>query len=67
MPKFLLNGKPHEKEKGTTVAMLVKSLNLSRESVIVEFNGEFLERERFESTVLGEGDRVEIIRAFAGG
>ncbi len=67
MPDFFLNGKPHEKEEGTTVAMLLKGLKLSSESVIVEFNGEFLERERFESTVLGEGDKVEIIRAFAGG
>lgn len=67
MPGFLLNGKPHEEREGATVALLLESLNLSRESVIVEFNEEFLEKEQFEATVLGQGDQVEIVRAFAGG
>lgn len=67
MPKFMVNGKPHESQAGTTVRQLLESLNLPEKSVIVEFNHEFLERDRFGLISLSEGDRVEIIRAFAGG
>ena len=67
MPKFIVNGKPHESQAGTTVQQLLESLNLPAKSVIVELNHEFLERALFGSTPIREGDRVEIIRAFAGG
>ncbi len=67
MPKFTLNGKPNEKEDGTTISQLLESLNLPAKTVIVELNREFLERDQFESTAIKEGDQLEIIRAFAGG
>ena len=36
-------------------------------SVVVEHNGEALERARYERTPLAEGDRLELVRAVAGG
>jgi len=67
MITFFLNGKPHDSAEGVTLGLLLQDLHLSPHNVIVEFNQEFLERERFDATKLREGDHVEIIRAMAGG
>ncbi|HXF56684.1 MAG TPA: sulfur carrier protein ThiS [Actinomycetota bacterium] len=61
------NGKPYEVEEGTTVAAFVRSRGLDPRFVVVERNGEPLERERYEEVVLAEGDRLELVRAVAGG
>ncbi len=34
---------------------------------MVELNGEALERPRYASTALADGDRLELVRAVAGG
>lgn len=61
------NGKPYEVAEGTTVAAFVRSRGLDPRFVVVERNGEPLERERYEEVVLAEGDRLELVRAVAGG
>lgn len=61
------NGKPYEVEPGTTVAQFIRSRGLDPRSVVVERNGEAMERGRYEDTELAEGDRLELVRAVAGG
>jgi thiamine biosynthesis protein ThiS len=61
------NGRPFDLEGGTTVAAFIRSRSLDPRFVIVEVNGEPVERSRYEDVVLGDGDRLELVRAVAGG
>lgn len=61
------NGKPFDVESGTTVAGFIRLRSLDPRFVVVERNGEPLERARYEEVALGEGDRLELVRAVAGG
>jgi thiamine-phosphate pyrophosphorylase len=61
------NGRALELEGGSSVADLIRSRDLDPRFVVVELNGEPLERPRYEEVTLSEGDRLELVRAVAGG
>lgn len=61
------NGTPYEIDPGTTVASFVRSRDLDPRFVVVERNGEPLERSGYERIRLADGDRLELVRAVAGG
>lgn len=52
---------------GATVTDLLEALGLGAKWVVAELNGEPVERAAMPSTVLSEGDKVELVRAVAGG
>ena len=61
------NGDPVEVADGSTVADLLAALGLGGKWVLVERNGEAVRRADLDVTVLAEGDRLELVRAVAGG
>ncbi len=61
------NGTSYEIEPGTTVASFVCSRDLDPRFVVVERNGEPLERSQYDGVRLADGDRLELVRAVAGG
>jgi len=61
-----VNGESRETRGGTTVADLLRELEIRSERVAVEVNLEILDRNEFERRGLQDGDRIEII-AFIGG
>lgn len=61
------NGEPVELVPGATVEDLLTSLGLGGRWVLVERNGEPVARQALASTALADGDRVELVRAVAGG
>jgi sulfur carrier protein len=65
--RVIANGKPVELEVGTTMAEFIRSRGLDPRYVVVERNGEPLERSRYNEMHLTEGDRLELVRAVAGG
>jgi len=65
--RVIANGKERPSEDGATVAEFIRSLGSDPKYVIVELNGEALERSRFEEVRMAEYDRIEIVRAVAGG
>ncbi len=65
--EVIANGKPRTVGDGLTVDGLIRSLGLDPLYVIVERNGEPLERKRYGEVTLEEGDRLELVRAVAGG
>jgi thiamine biosynthesis protein ThiS len=65
--RIVLNGEAREVPEGTSVAGLLRSLDLAESRVAVERNREVLPRERHEEAVLREGDRVEVVRFVGGG
>lgn len=65
--RVLANGDPVELDHGATVADLLGVLGLSGRWVLVERNGQPVRRAELESTTLTDGDRLELVRAVAGG
>ena len=61
------NGKAYEVPGGMTIATFIRQRDLDPQFVVVEHNGEPLERARYEEVRLGDGDRLELVRAVAGG
>ena len=65
--KVIANGDPVELAEGATVEDLLTALGLGGKWVVVERNREPVERAHLGVTVLAEGDRIELVRAVAGG
>ena len=61
------NGKLYDVQTGTTVAGFIRDRELDPQFVVVEHNGEPLERAKYEQVRLADGDRLELVRAVAGG
>jgi sulfur carrier protein len=61
------NGKPLDVPDGATVDQLLHQLGLGAKWVLVERNGEPVMRSALTTTVLEPGDRLELVRAVAGG
>ena len=61
------NGDAVDLAEGATVADLLDALGLGQRWVIVERNGEPVRRDAMAGTVLAEGDKLELVRAVAGG
>ena len=62
-----VNGKRIELERPTPLVGYIEQLGVDPRAVAVEHNGQILERAAFESTVLRDGDHVEIVRMVGGG
>lgn len=62
-----VNGKADQAAAGQTIADLLDAHGLRSEWVVIEHNGEALPRDRFSEIELCDGDRLEVVRAVAGG
>ena len=65
--RVIANGEPVELDAGATVVDLLAALGLGARWVVAERNGEPVDRRDMPTTVLADGDRVELVRAVAGG
>jgi sulfur carrier protein len=61
------NGDPVALEDGATVVDLLDRLGLGAKWVVAERNGDPVDRNAMPSTRLADGDRIELVRAVAGG
>ena len=65
---ILLNGEPARVPVNTTIAQLLKIRNITQsKGVAIACNEDVVHRSQWESTILQEGDAVEILQATAGG
>ena len=65
--RVVANGRPVEVPDQATVDDLLGVLGLGGRWVLVERNGDPVARSDLATTVLVEGDRLELVRAVAGG
>ncbi|MEU7836340.1 MULTISPECIES: sulfur carrier protein ThiS [unclassified Nonomuraea] len=63
----IINGAPHEVPDGTTVAQAVLTLTTATTGVAVAVNDEVVTRSAWETTALGDSDRMEVLTAVQGG
>ena len=65
--QITLNGDAHEVAKPLTVAELLAQLDIDPRRVAVEHNLIVLKRDTFGTTMVREGDAVEIVNFVGGG
>jgi thiamine biosynthesis protein ThiS len=62
-----INGEDREIGAGLSVAQLLEQLGIRPARVVVELNLNVLSRDAFGTTVLKEGDQIEIVHFVGGG
>ena len=62
-----LNGSLHRLNEGTSIYVLLDSLDLLLKRVAVEVNGSIVPRSLHAETILRSDDKVEVIHAIGGG
>ena len=65
--RIQLNGEPYELPAGESVAALLTRLELAGRRVAVELNLDIVPRSQHDSTLLNDGDQVEVVHAIGGG
>lgn len=66
--QITLNGKQVElAEEVQTIRGLLASYQLLEKIVVVEQNGEILDRTKYEEKPIADGDRIEIVHFVGGG
>ena len=63
----VINGKPRTVAEGTTVLALLGELGLGDKRVAVERNLEVIPRAQHATTILTDGDRLEVVTFVGGG
>ena len=68
MLRLIVNGIEQEwSSDATTLAEIVRNLNLDGKRIAVELNGEIVPKSRFSATHLRNGDKLEVVAAVGGG
>ncbi len=65
--RITVNGEPYELSEGSTVRTLIEALQLTGGPVAVERNGDVVVRSEHSTSVLCEGDVIEIVHFVGGG
>ncbi|MCJ8170564.1 sulfur carrier protein ThiS [Atopomonas sediminilitoris] len=65
--QITLNGQPHTLAQALSVAELLTQLALTGKRVAVELNQEIVPRSAHATTLLADGDQVEVVHAIGGG
>lgn len=68
MAKIQVNGNEQEVEASTSLIELIKKNDVAQpEMVSVQINGEFVDREDYNSTLIKDGDDVDFLYFMGGG
>jgi thiamine biosynthesis protein ThiS len=62
-----LNGEPYDIAGPVSISALLATLNLDPRIVAVEHNVVVVKRQRYDDTIVNDGDEVEIVRFVGGG
>ena len=65
--KLTINGENREFDSGLTISFLLEHLGMKPDRVAVELNRELVPRDRWPSTHLADGDKLEIVHFVGGG
>lgn len=65
--KLIINGEGQEVADGLSLAGLLEQLQIRPARVVVERNRDIVARAAYDSTMLAEGDALEIVHFVGGG
>ena len=67
MMQVIINGKPAELRENSSLKDLLSDRKLPEDVVIIELNGEIINRGKWENIKLNPNDSLELIRIITGG
>lgn len=67
MIKITLSGEEKDIPSGTSILALTEILGLKKERIAAELNGEIIPKASYGSTILSDGDSLEIVNFVGGG
>lgn len=67
MISFHVNGKDRQAEPGFTLMDLLADLELNHQRLAVELNEDVIPKTKFETTVIQDGDHIEVVSFVGGG
>ena len=65
--EIILNGEAKAIKRQTTMSELIKNLELVPDRLAVEYNLKILKRNKWNDTLLAEGDQIELVQLVGGG
>jgi thiamine biosynthesis protein ThiS len=65
--KLIINGEEKSLENVSSLSSLLEQLGLKADRVAVELNRDIVARGVWDSTILNEGDKLEIVQFVGGG
>nr|WP_241735225.1 sulfur carrier protein ThiS [Cyanobacterium stanieri] len=63
----MVNGENHQLEKNLLLLQLLEILKFNPRLIALEYNGEILHRQYWDSTMVQDGDRLEVVTIVGGG
>ena len=68
MSKISVNGKAQEVEGSVSIAELIKLNKVAQPSMVsIQLNGQFVNRDEFNSTKVSDGDELDFLYFMGGG
>ena len=64
---IFINGEARELENGLTVAAMLDALELPKQRVAIELNRQVVRKQEWESTLVSDNDRIEVVHFVGGG
>lgn len=64
---IIVNGQSGDYPAGTNISTLLTLIDIGEQRIALEINKEIISRSAYDSTILNEGDTVEVIQAIGGG
>lgn len=65
--RVVVNGEERTLDEGVTLTGLLTGLGLNAGPIVVQRNGDIVERARMDQVTLGDGDQIELVRFVGGG
>jgi len=65
--EITVNGQLHQVHENDTILQLIRTLGLENIRLAVEMNLTIVPRSQFETCILTQGDKIEIVQAIGGG
>lgn len=63
----MVNGREFHYEEGLTVANLLQKKGYTFRMITVKINGNVIKKDEYETTLINDGDNVQILHHVAGG
>ncbi|MEM6365762.1 MAG: sulfur carrier protein ThiS [Planctomycetota bacterium] len=67
MINVIVNGKSENVARPMSIAELVRNVDVPANYLAIEVNGEVVPREQHDSTIVRDGDAVEVVTLVGGG
>ena len=67
MISISINGKSEQFDKPVSITELIEHMQIGNKRIAIERNGEIIPRGQFNTQMLADGDKLEIVVAVGGG